>query len=127
MPPLTVEVSPSLSAELIQQLQRRTEAEVRFDSGSRALYASDLSHYRQVPIGAVIPRSIDDVIETDEIRKELEKTEAVARKQGFAIAIGHPHPDTVAALREWIPEARARGFVLVPLSAIAKRQLGVTG
>jgi FAD/FMN-containing dehydrogenase/Fe-S oxidoreductase len=70
MPPLTVEVSPSLSAELIQQLQRRTEAEVRFDSGSRALYASDLSHYRQVPIGAVIPRSIDDVIETVAVCRE---------------------------------------------------------
>jgi FAD/FMN-containing dehydrogenase/Fe-S oxidoreductase len=70
MPPVAVEVSPSLSAELVQQLQRRTEAEVRFDSGSRALYASDLSHYRQVPIGAVIPRSIDDVIEAVAVCRE---------------------------------------------------------
>jgi hypothetical protein len=70
---------------------------------------------------------LDNVIDPAEIRDELAKTEAIARKQGFAIAIGHPHPDTVAVLREWIGEARARGFVLVPLSAIAKRQQGVTG
>jgi len=36
--------------------------EVRFDSSSRALYATDGSSYRQVPIGVVIPRDTDDVI-----------------------------------------------------------------
>lgn len=36
--------------------------EVRFDAGSRALYATDSSNYRQVPIGVVIPRTTDDVI-----------------------------------------------------------------
>ena len=38
--------------------------EVRFDAGSRALYASDSSNYRQVPIGVVVPRDRDDVLET---------------------------------------------------------------
>ncbi len=56
--------SQTLAQELAEQLQKRTTAEVRFDTASRALYASDLSHYRQVPIGVVIPRSIDDVIAT---------------------------------------------------------------
>jgi uncharacterized protein len=70
---------------------------------------------------------LDDVIDEADIRTELARVEAVARKQGFAIAIGHPHPDTVAALRQWIPEAKARGFVLVPITAIAKKQAGVTG
>src|SRR6185295_12171947 len=36
--------------------------EVRFDRGSRALYATDGSNYRQVPIGLVVPRDDDDVI-----------------------------------------------------------------
>jgi polysaccharide deacetylase 2 family uncharacterized protein YibQ len=70
---------------------------------------------------------LDDVIDEAGIRKQLAHTEAVARKQGFAIAIGHPHPDTVEALRQWIPEAKARGFILVPITAIAKKQAGVTG
>ncbi len=35
--------------------------EVRFDSGRRALYATDLSIYSQVPIGVVVPRDSEDV------------------------------------------------------------------
>ena len=38
--------------------------EVRFDRGSRALYATDYSIYRQVPIGVVIPRDADDIVKT---------------------------------------------------------------
>jgi polysaccharide deacetylase 2 family uncharacterized protein YibQ len=70
---------------------------------------------------------LDDVIDEADIMKELARTEAIAKKYGVAIAIGHPHRDTVAALRQWIPEARARGFVLVPISAVAKKRNGVTG
>ncbi len=36
--------------------------EVRFDNAARAAYASDASNYRQVPVGVVLPRSIDDII-----------------------------------------------------------------
>ena len=35
--------------------------EVRFDSGMRAAYAADASNYRQVPIGVVLPRSVEDI------------------------------------------------------------------
>jgi FAD/FMN-containing dehydrogenase len=47
---------------LERALRSRVAGEVRFDDGSRALYATDASNYRQVPIGVVIPRTIDDVI-----------------------------------------------------------------
>jgi FAD/FMN-containing dehydrogenase/Fe-S oxidoreductase len=47
---------------LERDLRRSIEGEVRFDAGSRALYASDASNYRQVPIGVVIPRHVDDVV-----------------------------------------------------------------
>jgi FAD/FMN-containing dehydrogenase/Fe-S oxidoreductase len=43
-------------------LRRHLRGEVRFDAGSRALYATDGSNYRQVPIGIVIPRDPEDVI-----------------------------------------------------------------
>ncbi len=52
------------SRGLESALRKRVEGEVRFDSSSRALYATDGSSYRQVPIGVVIPRTIDDVIAT---------------------------------------------------------------
>ena len=49
---------------LARELSNTIEGEVRFDNGSRALYATDASNYRQVPIGVVIPRTQQDVIET---------------------------------------------------------------
>jgi FAD/FMN-containing dehydrogenase/Fe-S oxidoreductase len=50
--------------ELELELRRQVAGEVRFDDASRALYATDASNYRQVPIGLVIPKTIDDVVAT---------------------------------------------------------------
>ncbi|AFL87600.1 FAD/FMN-dependent dehydrogenase [Terriglobus roseus DSM 18391] len=54
----------SSAAGLEATLRQTVQGEVRFDAASRALYATDASNYRQVPIGLVVPRSIDDVIAT---------------------------------------------------------------
>ncbi len=43
-------------------LRRHLRGDVRFDPGSRALYATDGSNYRQVPIGVVLPRDKEDVL-----------------------------------------------------------------
>jgi FAD/FMN-containing dehydrogenase/Fe-S oxidoreductase len=63
------------AAALAEALKRAVRGEVRFDDGSRALYATDASNYRQVPIGVVLPRDADDVI----------ATVALARKFGAPI------------------------------------------
>jgi FAD/FMN-containing dehydrogenase/Fe-S oxidoreductase len=52
------------AAELEKELKRTLKGEVRFDRGSRALYATDGSNYRQIPIGLVVPRDHADVIAT---------------------------------------------------------------
>src|SRR5579872_1098484 len=52
-------------------LRRRVGGEVRFDKGSRALYATDGSNYRQVPIGVVLPRDVHDVIATVATAREF--------------------------------------------------------
>src|SRR5437764_11691729 len=52
------------SRELEQALRDVIAGEVRFSDGDRALYATDGSNYRQVPIGVVVPRSRRDVVET---------------------------------------------------------------
>src|SRR5215468_4202612 len=49
---------------LAAELRASIAGEVRFDDGYRALYAVDGSNYRQTPIGVVIPRTIEDVIQT---------------------------------------------------------------
>src|SRR3989440_413919 len=49
---------------LAHDLRASIRGEVRFDEGSRALYATDGSNYRQVPIGVVLPRGVEDVTQT---------------------------------------------------------------
>jgi FAD/FMN-containing dehydrogenase/Fe-S oxidoreductase len=62
--PPAAEPSPLDVEALAAALRREVDGEVRFDGGSRALYATDGSNYRQVPIGVVIPRHRVDVMAT---------------------------------------------------------------
>ncbi|HVA15522.1 MAG TPA: FAD-binding protein, partial [Stellaceae bacterium] len=59
-----IEVSQFDARALEAELRGKIRGEIRFDDGSRALYATDASNYRQVPIGVVVPRDEEDVIET---------------------------------------------------------------
>jgi FAD/FMN-containing dehydrogenase/Fe-S oxidoreductase len=59
------------AAGLESALRRHLLGEVRFDSGSRALYATDGSNYRQVPIGVVLPRDTDDVVAATTLAREF--------------------------------------------------------
>src|SRR6476620_10126142 len=58
------------AAALDQALRRHVRGDVRFDSSSRALYATDGSNYRQVPIGVVLPRAAVDVIAAVALARE---------------------------------------------------------
>jgi FAD/FMN-containing dehydrogenase len=53
--------------KLARDLHGVIDGEVRFGAGTRALYTTGGSNYRQVPIGVVIPKTIDDVVTTMEI------------------------------------------------------------
>src|SRR5580698_3357985 len=57
--------------ELEARIKSRIQGEVHFDPGGRALYATDASNYRQVPIGVVLPRDITDVEATIAACREL--------------------------------------------------------
>jgi len=64
--------SPNVDATgLAASLRRHIRGEVRFDNGSRALYATDGSNYRQVPIGVVLPRDVEDVVSTVALSREF--------------------------------------------------------
>jgi FAD/FMN-containing dehydrogenase/Fe-S oxidoreductase len=58
------------AGDLERALKTAVRGEVRFDRGSRALYASDASNYRQYPIGIVAPRDADDVIAAVRVCRE---------------------------------------------------------
>jgi FAD/FMN-containing dehydrogenase/Fe-S oxidoreductase len=49
-------------AGLQADLQQAIEGEVRFDAASLAMYANDASNFRQVPIGVVVPKTLEDVV-----------------------------------------------------------------
>jgi hypothetical protein len=87
---------------------RTTAATVAFDaareSGVRAAY-------RNVPF-------LDDVAEVLAVRKQLELAFRDAAVKGEAIAIGHPHPATIQALSELLPQSEARGVHLVFVSSL---------
>ncbi len=56
--------SARLAEALRTNVRGGSRGDVRFDRGTRALYSTDGSNYRQVPIGVVLPRDVDDVLAT---------------------------------------------------------------
>jgi FAD/FMN-containing dehydrogenase/Fe-S oxidoreductase len=70
---------------LARALAAVIDGEVRFDAGSRALYATDASNYRQVPIGVVVPRSSEDVVRTVGLCREFDAP-IVSRGGGTSLA-----------------------------------------
>ena len=89
---------------------------------------TNLSVGRELAQAAGVPSAARDIfldndIDVVRIRAQLEKVERCAIRKGYCIAIGHPHPETLSVLEAWLPGLAARGFVLVPVSAIVARRM----
>jgi polysaccharide deacetylase 2 family uncharacterized protein YibQ len=65
---------------------------------------------------------LDDVVREDAVRQQLDALAATAKRQGAAIAIGHPHDVTLKVLAEWLTQNH--GVELVPLSEAIQRKSG---
>jgi hypothetical protein len=83
--------------------------------------AEGLARARSVPF---VARDVflDNDQSADKVEHQLAEVERVARRKGFAVAIGHPHAATRNALAAWLPQAARRGFQLVPVSSLARVQ-----
>ncbi|HEY3916352.1 MAG TPA: divergent polysaccharide deacetylase family protein [Stellaceae bacterium] len=68
---------------------------------------------------------LDDDQHATAVEQRLKELEAIARKKGVAVAIGHPHDATIAALIGWIANLPQKNIVLVPLTEIVKAKLGI--
>ena len=53
--------------------------------------------------------SLDNDRDPAKIHQQLALTAAMAREKGYAMAIGHPYPETLDALEGWLPGLAARG------------------
>jgi uncharacterized protein len=107
-----------LMGELMPALRRRglffvdsrtTAATVAYDAAERA---GVRSASRKV--------FLDDTTNRDAILSQIDLAARDATRDGFAIAIGHPHPATIAALREAGPGLESRGIQFVFVSDVVR-------
>ncbi len=56
---------------LARALEEVVTGEVRFDDASKAMYANDASNFRQVPVGVVVPRTLEDIVATHRVCSEF--------------------------------------------------------
>lgn len=72
-------------ATLQRRLRREVSGEVRFDALTKAMYATDASNFRQVPLGVVIPKTIDDVVAVHALCREF-KAPILPRGAGTSLS-----------------------------------------
>ena len=63
---------------------------------------------------------LDDEQAVPAVRKQFALAIRDAREKGSALAIGHPHPETLEVLNEMLPEAERQGVRLVFASELAR-------
>ena len=61
---------------------------------------------------------LDHIDDINEIKTRLREVKALAKKRGYAVAIGHPRDLTINALKPWLAEIENENFQLVPISAL---------
>jgi FAD/FMN-containing dehydrogenase/Fe-S oxidoreductase len=71
--------------ELEAALREAVDGEVRFDAGSRGAYATDGSNYRQVPLGVVVPHSVDAAVRAVEVCRRF-RAPVLSRGGGTSLA-----------------------------------------
>ena len=105
---------------LADVLRSRIQGEVRFDDSSRAIYATDGSSYRQIPIGVVLPRNNDDVIATIATCRE-HGAPVLSRGGGTSLAGQCCNTAVILDFSKYMAEI----FEIDPVRKIARVQPGV--
>ncbi len=75
----------------------------------------DVARVNRIPV-ANRDVFLDNVREEGYILNQLAELERIAKSNGSAVGIGHPYPQTIRALKEWIPTLAAKGITIVPIS-----------
>lgn len=61
---------------------------------------------------------LDNQLDKEYLTKQFNKLVAISKRYNYAIAIAHPHPQSIAFLREKVETLKALGIELVPVSAL---------
>lgn len=70
---------------------------------------------------ALNDRFIDDIPSRDDIDRRLKELEAIATRRGFAVGVATHYPVTIERLRQWAGTLDKRGFVLTPITSVARK------
>jgi polysaccharide deacetylase 2 family uncharacterized protein YibQ len=65
---------------------------------------------------------LDHKLDKQTLEYEFNRLLKLARKQGSAVAIGHPHPQTLALLERRLPQLEQQGIRLLPVSELINYQ-----
>ncbi|NUP77919.1 MAG: FAD-binding oxidoreductase [Nonomuraea sp.] len=119
--------------DLERDLRARVDGEVRFDPGSRGAYSTDGSNYRQVPLGVVVPRTVEAAAEAVAVCRE-HRAPITSRGGGTSLA---GQTCNTAVIIDWSKychrlvsvDERARTCVVEPGIVLDElnRQLAPTG
>ena len=66
---------------------------------------------------------LDNIVKSQEISQKIEEAIGYAKKEGRAVAIGHPYPETLSLLSEKLPEIERNGVDLVWASEALEEKL----
>ncbi len=110
-PALMNELMPVLREHKLFYIDSRTTA---------ATVAFDAARHAGVPAASRNVPFLDDVAEVGAVTRQLRIALREAREKNAAVAIGHPHPATLKALREVLPDAKAQGVRLVYASELVR-------
>jgi polysaccharide deacetylase 2 family uncharacterized protein YibQ len=66
---------------------------------------------------------LDNENDYNYIMGQLKQAEKIALKYGQAVAIGHPHSQTIRALQDWLPTVEQKGITLVHVSDLVYHKL----
>lgn len=69
---------------------------------------------------------LDNDASEENIRKEFKRLKHLAKKQGYAVAIGHPYPETLTVLEQELAKLAQDGYRLISVQSMIEHQLGST-
>jgi polysaccharide deacetylase 2 family uncharacterized protein YibQ len=106
---------------LMQELQRRAPMFFVDSRTTVSTVARQVAHENGIPS---TDRNVflDNQLEAGEIEYQFDRLLRLARKYGSAVAIGHPHPQTLALLEQRLPSLKRQGIRLLPVAELIHLQ-----